>query len=151
MTILNDVRAKTVKKLRRLFYWVKSVLRLNQNFFCLLWIYRARKKEFWLKLSLVIYWFNLTTDFTHTSTFNPHPTKLSHQRGILDPSAYGFGNARVKQRQGFPRALDLSSLHAQKSSGSRLTNRGQNGLHNKNSLKNYTMVYNLKKNFVRLK
>ena len=32
---------------------------------------------------------------------------------ILDPGAYGFGNTRV-------RALDLSPLHAQKSSGSRL-------------------------------
>ena len=32
---------------------------------------------------------------------------------ILDPSAYGFGNAHVS-------SLDLSPLHAQKSSGSRL-------------------------------
>ena len=32
---------------------------------------------------------------------------------ILDPSAYGFGNARVI-------SLDLSPLHAQKSSGSRM-------------------------------
>ena len=40
-------------------------------------------------------------------------TRMYIYKHILDPGAYGFGNTRV-------RALDLSPLHAQKSSGSRL-------------------------------
>ena len=40
-------------------------------------------------------------------------TRMYIYEHILDPGAYGFGNTRV-------RALDLSPLHAQKSSGSRL-------------------------------
>ena len=48
-----------------------------------------------------------------SKTTSKNRRALSTRMYILDPSAHGFGNARV-------RALDLSPLHAQKSSGSRL-------------------------------